>query len=154
MLHARNFLVFMGGSRGGMRGSGPPPPRNCQIIIFAMLKISVRPLLGILDPPPPPRENFLDPRKVFTSSQHARPVIPTVRHHLKKFGIQHARKKTKPSHVFILLHFFICLCCQSSQHAGMVSHPYHIIPGQTSYVTRVSTLLSALNGGRSSLIKR
>ena len=37
--------------RGGGRGSGPPPPPwNCQLSIFAMLKSSVTPLLGIWTP--------------------------------------------------------------------------------------------------------
>ena len=44
----------MGGSRGGGdRGSGPPAPGIARLLIFAMLKISVRPLLGIWTPPPP-----------------------------------------------------------------------------------------------------
>ena len=60
-------LVGMGGSRVGNRGPDPPPLWNCrQIINFAMLKFSVRPLLGIWTPPPPPppREHFLDPRMI------------------------------------------------------------------------------------------
>ena len=47
----------MGGSRGGDRGSGPPPPppppppRIARLLVFAMLKFSLRPLLGIWTPP-------------------------------------------------------------------------------------------------------
>ena len=50
----------------GDRGSGPnpPPPGIARLLIFAMLKFSIRPLLGIWTPSPPPTpwENFLDPR--------------------------------------------------------------------------------------------
>ena len=47
---------------GGGTG-GPDPTGIARLLIFAMLKFSVRPLLGICPPPPPPpRENFLDPR--------------------------------------------------------------------------------------------
>ena len=58
----------MGGSRGGT-GGPDPPPGIARLLIFAMLKFSARPLPGIWTPPPPPRENFLDPRmgiKVYT----------------------------------------------------------------------------------------
>ena len=36
----------------------PPPPWNCQVIIFAMLKFSVTPLLGIWTLPHPPEKIF------------------------------------------------------------------------------------------------
>ena len=50
---------------GGDMRSGPQPPLGiARLLIFAMLKFSVRPLLGIwtsppptTPPPPPPREN-------------------------------------------------------------------------------------------------
>ena len=54
----------MGGSRGGDRGSRPLPG-IARLLIFAMLKFSVRPLLGIWTP----RENFLDPRMAFVISR-------------------------------------------------------------------------------------
>ena len=37
-------------------GSGPPPPGIARLLIFAMLKISVRPVLGIWTRPPPLRK--------------------------------------------------------------------------------------------------
>ena len=48
------YCPNMGGSRGGGdRGSGhPPPPGIARLFVFAMLKFSVRPLLGIWTPPP------------------------------------------------------------------------------------------------------
>ena len=56
------YCPNMGGSRGGDRGP-PPPPGIARLFVFAMLKFSVRPLLGIWTPPHPhPRENFLDLR--------------------------------------------------------------------------------------------
>ena len=54
----------MGGSRGGAGGPTPPPPGIARLLISAMLKFPSDPS-GNLDPnlpPPPPRENFLDPR--------------------------------------------------------------------------------------------
>ena len=38
------FGVFRGGT------GGPPPPRIARFLVFAMLKFSVRPLLGIWTP--------------------------------------------------------------------------------------------------------
>ena len=46
------YCSNMGGSRGGDRGS-PPSPGIARLFVFAMLKFSVRPLLGIWTPPPP-----------------------------------------------------------------------------------------------------
>ena len=63
-----------GGGGGGNKESRPPPPPpppphththththtwNCKINIFAMLKFSIRPLLGIWTPP---EKKFLDVR--------------------------------------------------------------------------------------------
>ena len=49
-------------------GSAPPPsPGIARLYVFAMLKFSVRPLLGIWTPPPP---NFLDPRMPNTIFQN------------------------------------------------------------------------------------
>ena len=43
---------YMGGSRGGWEQGvrTPPPPGIARLLIFAMLKFSVRPLLGIWTP--------------------------------------------------------------------------------------------------------
>ena len=47
---------------GGGGGKGVRTPRGiARLLIFAMLKFSVRPFLGMWTPPPPP-ENFLDLR--------------------------------------------------------------------------------------------
>ena len=43
------YCPNMGGSRGGGGGGG----RIARLFVFAMLKFSVRPLLGIWTPPPP-----------------------------------------------------------------------------------------------------
>ena len=74
------YCPNMGGSRGGGGGGGdrgsapppppPPPPGIARLYVFAMLKFSVRPLLGIWTPPPPPWENFLDPRMPNTIFQN------------------------------------------------------------------------------------
>ena len=59
------YCPNMGGSRGGARGSAPPIPTptwNCQIICFCHVEIFRQTPSGNLDPPPTPRENFLDPR--------------------------------------------------------------------------------------------
>ena len=65
------YCPNMGGSRGGGQWVRPPPPptppthphpRNCQIICFCHVEIFRQTPSGNLDPPPPPRENFLDPR--------------------------------------------------------------------------------------------
>ena len=52
-------IICMGGSSWG-GGTGvpdpPPPPGIARLLIFAMLKFSVRPLLGILTAPSPPEK--------------------------------------------------------------------------------------------------
>ena len=49
----KNKKCCMGGSRGGgdMRSGHPPPPGIARLLVFAMLKFSARPLLGIWTPP-------------------------------------------------------------------------------------------------------
>ena len=50
--------------RGGQGVWTPPPPGIARLLIFAMLRFSVRPLLGIWTPPPPLRK--------FSGSTHAK----------------------------------------------------------------------------------
>ena len=46
--HVNGFSYLMGGSRGGGGGGrNPDPPGIARLLIVAMLKFSVRPLLGI-----------------------------------------------------------------------------------------------------------
>ena len=56
------YCPNMGGSRGG--------GGVARLYVFAMLKFSVGPLLGIWTPPPTPWENFLDPRMPNTIFQN------------------------------------------------------------------------------------
>ena len=53
-------IIHMGGSRGG---GGAGPPWNCQFISFFHVEIFRQSPSGNLDPPPP-RDNFLDPRMI------------------------------------------------------------------------------------------
>ena len=48
------YCPNMGGSRGGTGGPPPPELPGYLLFVFAMLKFSVRPLLGIWTPLPPP----------------------------------------------------------------------------------------------------